>query len=347
MTTIPKREIAFIDRGVDDLATLLAGLRPDVEPILLANDEPAPRQMARAVQGRKGLDAIHVIAHGRPGEVSFGAGALSADTMDEYAAELAEVGRMLGDGELQLWSCETARSERGTAFVDALVRATGAQVAATTGIVGSAARGGHWELETRADSVHARAPLTSSGINSYGYVMATNSDTTGVDNITQGSGNDTITITAQADIQSTDYFNGGAGTDTILVSSATGVAIDISSMTVSGTTGFHSYEGVAFNNTSGTSSLTLNAAQIGTGSISSSLSVNGAAGIENIVVNNASNFSAASWTFSNWNSNVDSLFINGTAGNDTLVGSSQADTIHGGAGNDTITGGGGADKLYR
>jgi hypothetical protein len=54
MTTTRKREIAFIDRGVDDLATLLAGIRPDVEPILLSNDESAPRQMARAVKGREG-----------------------------------------------------------------------------------------------------------------------------------------------------------------------------------------------------------------------------------------------------------------------------------------------------
>ena len=82
--------------------------------------------------------------------------------------------------------------------------------------------------------------------------MATNNDSTGVDNITQGSGNDTITITLQADIQVNDYFNGGTGTDTILVSSTTGVNIDISSMGISSTTGFHSYEALAFNNTSGT-----------------------------------------------------------------------------------------------
>ena len=49
-----KSEIAFIDRGIDDLATLLAGMRPEVEPILLSDDEPAPRQMARAVQGVEG-----------------------------------------------------------------------------------------------------------------------------------------------------------------------------------------------------------------------------------------------------------------------------------------------------
>src|SRR6266704_236989 len=84
-----KREIAFIDRNVDDLGTLLAGMRADVQPILLSDDEPAPRQMARAVQGREGLEAIHVIAHGRPGGVSFGAGALTLDTRGECAREFA------------------------------------------------------------------------------------------------------------------------------------------------------------------------------------------------------------------------------------------------------------------
>ena len=82
MTPTTKREVAFIDRNVDDLHTLLAGIRPDVEAILLSNDEPAPRQMARTVKGKEGqLDAIHVIAHGRSGEVLFGAGALSIEAI--------------------------------------------------------------------------------------------------------------------------------------------------------------------------------------------------------------------------------------------------------------------------
>ena len=44
------REIAFVDRNVEDLATLLAGLRPGLDPILLSNDEPALCQMARLVR---------------------------------------------------------------------------------------------------------------------------------------------------------------------------------------------------------------------------------------------------------------------------------------------------------
>src|SRR6266853_1138929 len=96
--TAVTREIAFIDRHVDDLPTLLAGIRPDVEAILLSDMEPAPRQMARAVLGRAGLEAIHILAHGRPGEVSFGAGVLAAETIEEHAADLGLVGQGIREG---------------------------------------------------------------------------------------------------------------------------------------------------------------------------------------------------------------------------------------------------------
>src|SRR5262245_41269686 len=168
-----KRAIAFIDRNVDDLSTLLAGVSPRVEPILLSDDEPAPQQMVRAVKGRADLDAIHIIAHGRPGEVSFGAGALSLDTMDDHAAELAEVGRMLGGGAIYLWTCETARGPRGAAFVKMLAHACGAPIAASTQRVGAAVRGGRWQLDAAPGATDASAPLTAQGVASYAGVLAT------------------------------------------------------------------------------------------------------------------------------------------------------------------------------
>jgi hypothetical protein len=168
-----QRTIAFIDRNVDDLGTLLANISPHVEPILLSDDEPAPRQMVRAVKRRPDLDAVHVIAHGRPGEVSFSAGALSLDTTEEHAAELAEVGRMLRGGAIYLWTCETARGRRGAAFVQALARASGAPVAASTLRIGAAARGGRWQLDARPGQIRESAPLTALGVASYAGVMAT------------------------------------------------------------------------------------------------------------------------------------------------------------------------------
>ena len=96
------REIVFIDQNVFDLHSLLAGLRPDVEPIVLTASARATAQIATALKGRDDLHAIHIIAHGSAGEVRFGAGVLSCETLHDHAADLAEIGRALGrDGQLE------------------------------------------------------------------------------------------------------------------------------------------------------------------------------------------------------------------------------------------------------
>ena len=71
------REIIFIDRAVMDIPGLVAGLRPGVAPVLLGGELPAAEVIARAVRDYESLDAIHIVAHGRPGELSFSGGALS------------------------------------------------------------------------------------------------------------------------------------------------------------------------------------------------------------------------------------------------------------------------------
>ena len=187
---IAQHEIAFIDRNVDDLATLLAGLRSGVEPILLSADAPAPRQMAEVLKHRSDLAAIHLIAHGAPGQVNCGSSALALETIENDDEDLAAIGRALGDGgSLQLWACNTARGERGAAFVDALARATGAEVLAATGLVGAAALGGGWELHVRSGASKSRAPLTAHGMANYAAVMATKTWTGGTNTTNPNSGN--------------------------------------------------------------------------------------------------------------------------------------------------------------
>jgi Hint domain/Domain of unknown function (DUF4347) len=170
---VAAREIAFIDPAVSDVHVLLAGLRPDVQPILLNAAEPAPRQMAAALRGRAGLDAIHIIAHGAPGEVRFAAGALSADSLDEHAVDLSALGARLGrNARLMLWTCETGQGERGQDFVAALASASGTRVGASTRLVGAAARGGCWDLDTACTAALVRAPLTATGAAAYAGVIA-------------------------------------------------------------------------------------------------------------------------------------------------------------------------------
>ena len=46
---------------------------------------PAARQMATALEEYRGLNAVHVIAHGAPGRVRFAAGEWSAETLEDEA----------------------------------------------------------------------------------------------------------------------------------------------------------------------------------------------------------------------------------------------------------------------
>ncbi|WP_322418096.1 DUF4347 domain-containing protein [Mesorhizobium huakuii] len=164
-------EILFVDPSVSDLATILRNLRPEVEAILLDATRPAARQMARALEGRYGLDAVHVIAHGAPGRVSFAADEWSLVTLDADGPDLATIGRVLGgSGELLLWSCNAGAA--GTNFIDALSCAAGTPVAAASDLVGSPALGGDWKLNVRTtEDAAARPPLTEVGMGIYAGIL--------------------------------------------------------------------------------------------------------------------------------------------------------------------------------
>src|SRR5215213_9472159 len=107
------QEIAFVDPGVSDLATLLRGLRGEVRAIVLDPVGNPVRQMAEALDHLADLGAVHIIAHGAPGEIGFSAGALSLETVLDGEDDLARIGAALADdGQLLVWSCATGSGTR-------------------------------------------------------------------------------------------------------------------------------------------------------------------------------------------------------------------------------------------
>jgi hypothetical protein len=165
-------EVLFVDPWVPDLATILNNLRPGVDAIVLDGDTPAARQIAIALQGRQSLDAVHVIAHGRPGRVVFGADDWSVETLEDSAEQLTAIGDALrAHGKIGLLSCRTGIGAEGSEFVERLARSTGATVTAATGPVGAAELGGKWELRLHPDGAGVQPPLTDAGIERYSGLL--------------------------------------------------------------------------------------------------------------------------------------------------------------------------------
>jgi hypothetical protein len=173
MSTL-KKEVAFIDANVADLDQLIAGLRSEVQHFVLNAEQSATEQIARALAGKSGLSAIHIIAHGRSGEIQFAAGALSQDNLEDYTDDLLVLGQALGEGGVvQIYSCNAAEGEQGRRFVRLLADFIGADVFASADKVGAAEFGGDWSLQNALalDIADVSFPFKAQVQDQWGHVL--------------------------------------------------------------------------------------------------------------------------------------------------------------------------------
>src|SRR4051812_41041070 len=152
-------QIAFVDAAVWDHGTVPVELTQGVnEVVVLDGNSDGIQQMADYLGGRSGITAISLISHGEVGCLSLSSGALDSNNLASYSQQLATIGSALtSDGDILLWGCRVAGAD-GTAFVQSVADATGADVAASTDITGSPNLGGNWDLE------YSTGPIEASNI---------------------------------------------------------------------------------------------------------------------------------------------------------------------------------------
>ncbi len=167
------REVAFVSDRVDDLPTLLAALRPDVDLVMLDSQADGLAQIAAYLNEHAGIRAVHVVSHGREGSVELGKLWLGSGNLADHADTLASIGQALAPGgDLLFYGCNLAAGEVGAGFVDQLARATGADVAASDDATGSTAFGGDWVLEAQHGHVSTPTAFVAPALDSYGGLLS-------------------------------------------------------------------------------------------------------------------------------------------------------------------------------
>jgi Ca2+-binding RTX toxin-like protein len=153
-TQTTRKALYVFDSGIPDLQKLLAGLGADQRVAILDSCSDGVLQLADALSGESGLDAIHLFSHGSAGSLWLGSTVLDQANLSGYSAALAQIGSALSDsGDLLLYGCNVAQGNSGQAFIEQLAKATGADVAASTNLTGATALGGDWVLEFSNGSV--------------------------------------------------------------------------------------------------------------------------------------------------------------------------------------------------
>jgi hypothetical protein len=183
-------EIVFIDTAVADYQSLVAGVKPGIATVILDSNQGGIAQISEYLAGCQEVSALHVICHGSPGSLQLGTAQLSLDTLNAYASQLQKWAESLSaKAEILLYGCSVAAGSRGQAFVEQISRLTGAKIAASTTLIGSAALGGDWELQETVGDIQIPLAIRPETINNYAFTLA---------NLTTGTGDGSVTLGVDA-----------------------------------------------------------------------------------------------------------------------------------------------------
>ena len=151
-------EVVAIDRTlVDGVGEWRSRLAPHQHLVVIDGDQGlAPITLALA---RYRPSALHLVSHGSPGHLALGNLDLNSESLARYRADLTRWATLLPAGaDVLLYGCDVAQGETGFAFLQALQRLTGADLAASTTPSGNPDQGGDWRLETTLGSVETSVP---------------------------------------------------------------------------------------------------------------------------------------------------------------------------------------------
>ncbi|MBF0178141.1 MAG: DUF4347 domain-containing protein, partial [Magnetococcales bacterium] len=189
------REVVFVDAAVPDATFFVGKFAAHTEVVILDPDQNAVEQITRELSNHNNLSAIHLIAHGSPGQIDLTGSPLSMTTLNDYAPELSHWSAAMAPGaDFMIYGCDVGATPQGQALLQDLATLTGTDVAASTDLTGPVAKGGDWNLESSCGSIETTSLGERGSIDAYGYVLAPPS-VTGAGNlpVLEGAGPSALT----------------------------------------------------------------------------------------------------------------------------------------------------------
>ena len=168
--------IVFIDARVDNFQSLLSGLEPNTEAVILDPTQDGISQITEFLKARSGVvDSVQILSHGSAGSLQIGSTELNSNNLEQYKQSLQQWFSPLLNKrpDLILYGCEVGSGLVGDNFIQKLGAITGADVAASVDLTGSAAKGGNWILEKATGIIEAGQAFTQAVRDAYQSVLAT------------------------------------------------------------------------------------------------------------------------------------------------------------------------------
>jgi hypothetical protein len=136
-------KLLFIDSQVTAIASLLNGLLPDIQAIILDEHQNGIAQISSVLQENPQIQTVHIVSHGAPGCLYLGNGELNLTNIYHYQ----ELLQHWNVKNILLYGCNVAAGDAGEEFIRKFHEITKAQITATATKTGNPKLGGDWHLE--------------------------------------------------------------------------------------------------------------------------------------------------------------------------------------------------------
>jgi hypothetical protein len=187
------RELVVIERGIENFDELLSALQESGQAaasgeessrdILVLDQDDGLATVSTALDGRERYDAVHLLVHGTERTVRFGGewllfGNASSDVsrFAGWQAGLTETADIL------FYSCDTAQTQAGRDWLEAVSETTGADVAASENNTGAEALRGDWTLEYERGGIETATLAATDSVEEWHGLLALFTVTTTADN---------------------------------------------------------------------------------------------------------------------------------------------------------------------
>ncbi|PAY19121.1 hypothetical protein CKO51_12185, partial [Rhodopirellula sp. SM50] len=223
-TTDPSRplEVVFVDEGVEDAETLLAGLRDNSDDgtqwliVRLSSEEDGIIRITETLGELSGVDAVHLLSHGDGGGLQLGNTRLDLESAQGYAGDIASWAASLdADADLLIYGCDLASTDDGRGLVESLAALCDCDVAASDDATGSDSLGGDWDFEYNVGIVESQVAFSQHAQAAWEGVLATytvtNTNDSGAGSLRQAISD----ANANAGLDTIDFNITGTGTHLI------------------------------------------------------------------------------------------------------------------------------------
>lgn len=136
-----------------------------VEAIRLDANQNGIMQIADILASRQNIHTIDIISHGSVGSLQLGNAEINSHTLDQYKSSLTGWTGASQTADILLYGCEVGKGEEGRQFVEQFAALTGADIAASEDLTGSANHHGDWDLEMSTGEIES-TPIVIEGFDS-------------------------------------------------------------------------------------------------------------------------------------------------------------------------------------